>query len=139
VNERGKPHIEVSNAKFGVPIDTVLARRERLADRYDFMFGQERIFPELVKALLAEVPEGSNLLEVGAASGLLTRPLLTRAGTLTALEPSQGMLKRMLESAVANDERLATMQGMVEDLTELAQFDDAVVTFTPRRVWSATS
>jgi hypothetical protein len=116
-----------------VPIEPTIARRDRLADRYDYVFGQERIFPELVSALLAEVPEGTDLLEVGAAAGLLTRPLLTRAGTLTALEPSAGMLMRLLESDVANDERLATMQGMVEDLTERAIFDDAVVTFTPRR------
>jgi len=133
VSERAKPQFEVSNAQFGVPIDSVLARRERLADRYDYIFGQERIFAQLVNALLAEVPQGTSVLEVGAAAGLLTRPLLTRAGTLTALEPSPGMLKRMLESDVANDERLSTINGMVEDLTELAQFDDAVVTFTPRR------
>jgi hypothetical protein len=116
-----------------VPIEPTLARRDRLANRYDYIFGQERVFPELVTALLAAVPQGTNLLEVGAAAGLLTRPLLTRAGTLTALEPSAGMLMRLLESDVANDDRLATMQGMVEDLTDRAIFDDAVVTFTPRR------
>ncbi len=124
---------DTSDARFGVPIETALARRDRLANRYDYIFGQERVFPELVVALLEEIPQGTNLLEVGAAAGLLTRPLLTKAGTLTALEPSAGMLMRLLESDVANDERLATIQGMVEDLTELALFDDAVVTFTPRR------
>lgn len=133
MKDRSRRAPEASNTQFGVPIESVLARRERLADRYDYIFGQERIFPQLVSALLAEVPQGTNVLEVGAAAGLLTRPLLTRAGTLTALEPSAGMLKRMLESDVANDDRLATMQGMVEDLTEAAFFDDAVVTFTPRR------
>lgn len=124
---------ETADAQFGVPIESALARRERLADRYDYVFGQERVFPELVRALLDTVPAGTHMLEVGAAAGLLTRPLLTKAGTLTALEPSPGMLRRMLESDVAMDDRLATMLGMVEDLTELAQFDDAVVTFTPRR------
>lgn len=133
MKDRTRKVPETSDSQFGVPIEPAIARRDRLADRYDYVFGQERIFPELVSALLAEVPEGTDLLEVGAAAGLLTRPLLTRAGTLTALEPSAGMLMRLLESDVANDERLATMQGMVEDLTERAIFDDAVVTFTPRR------
>lgn len=128
-----KKTLELADVRFGVPIEPALARRDRLANRYDYIFGQERVFPELVTALLEAVPEGTNLLEVGAASGLLTRPLLTRAGTLTALEPSAGMLMRLLESDVANDARLATMQGMVEDLTDRAVFDDAVVTFTPRR------
>lgn len=133
MKDRTRRAPESSDARFGVPLDSALARRDRLADRYDYTFGQERVFPELVTALLEVVPQGTNVLEVGAASGLLTRPLLTRVGTLTALEPSLGMLRRLLESDVANDDRLATMQGMVEDLTELALFDDAVVTFTPRR------
>lgn len=118
---------------FGVPLDTALARRERLADRYDYHFGQERIFPDLVDALLEEVPEGSRVLEVGAATGLLTRPLLGRAASLTALEPSEGMLRRLMESDVASDERLTTRQGLVEDLPLEKNYDTAVVTFTPRR------
>jgi hypothetical protein len=133
VKDRTRKIPDTSDARFGVPIESALARRDRLANRYDYIFGQERVFPELVVALLEEIPEGTNLLEVGAAAGLLTRPLLTKAGTLTALEPSAGMLMRLLESDVANDDRLATMQGMVEDLTDRALFDDAVVTFTPRR------
>lgn len=133
MTDKPKKTPDTSDAQFGVPIEPTLARRERLANRYDYIFGQERVFPELVNALLEEVPAGTNLLEVGAAAGLLTRPLLTKAGTLTALEPSAGMLMRLLESDVANNERLATMQGMVEDLTDRAMFDDAVVTFTPRR------
>ncbi len=133
MKDRTRRAPESADAQFGVPIEPMLARRDRLADRYDYIFGQERVFPELVTALLAEVPEGTDVLEVGAAAGLLTRPLLSRVRTLTALEPSAGMLMRLLESDVANDERLATMQGMVEDLTERAIFDDAVVTFTPRR------
>jgi hypothetical protein len=122
-----------ADAQFGVPIESVLARRDRLADRYDYVFGQERVFPHLVEALLEEVPENVHLLEVGAAAGLLTRPLLHRSKSLTALEPSPGMLRRLLESDVRDDPRLGTMLGMVEDLTDAAVFDAAVVTFTPRR------
>ena len=121
------------STQYGVPIESTLARRERLADRYDYDFGQERVFPSLIDALLAEVPFDVDLLEVGAASGLLTRPLLTRARRLTAMEPSQGLLRRLLSSDVAADPRLGTMQGMAEDLSDDARFDVAVVTFTPRR------
>ncbi len=118
---------------FGVPLETALKRRERLADDVTTDFGHERIFPELVDALMAEVPEGVDILEVGAATGLLTRPLLAKSRFLTALEPSEGMLKRLLASDVANAENLTIRQGMVEDLDTSDVYDVAVVTFTPRR------
>jgi hypothetical protein len=116
-----------------VPIDSSLARRERLADRYDIDFGQERVFPELQEALVDEIEEGANVLEVGAATGLLTRPILSKAGSLTALEPSEGMLRRLLASEVAASPNLRIKQGMVEDLLHDETYDMAVVTFTPRR------
>ncbi len=119
--------------QFGVPIDATLQQRERFANRYDYEFGQERIFPELVEALLKEVPEGSRVLEVGAATGLLTGPLLQRAGHLTALEPSEGMLRRLIAKDVAESPRLTVVQGMAEDLLHDVTYDVAVVTFTPRR------
>ena len=133
MKDRTRKPNEASNLQFGVPIESVLARRDRLADRYDYTFGQERIFPELVEALLAAVPHDKHVLEVGAAAGLLTRPLLEISKSLTALEPSEGMLRRLLSSDVRNDPRLGTILGMVEDLTDAAFFDAAVVTFTPRR------
>ncbi len=117
----------------GVPLDSALERRERIAGDHGLDYGHDRVFPELVDALLAEVPEGVDVLEVGAATGLLTRPLLARAGRLTALEPSAGMLRRLLESDVRESPRLFTLQGMVEDLGREESFDVAVVTFTPRR------
>ena len=119
--------------RFGVPIDATLQRRERLANRYDYEFGQERVFPALVEALLGEVPEGARVLEVGAATGLLTGPLLTRAGHLTALEPSEGMLRRLVAKDVAESPNLTVVKGMAEDLLHDLRFDVAVVTFTPRR------
>ena len=119
--------------RFGVPIDATLQQRERLANRYDFEFGQERIFPELVSALLKEVPQGAKVLEVGAATGLLTGPLLERAGHLTALEPSEGMLRRLIAKDVAESPRLTVVKGMAEDLLHDALYEVAVVTFTPRR------
>ncbi len=119
--------------RFGVPIDATLQRRERFANRFDYEFGQERVFPELVDELLSEVPEGARLLEVGAATGLLTEPLLKRAAHLTALEPSAGMLRRLVAKDVAESPNLTVVQGMAEDLLHDAVYDVAVVTFTPRR------
>ena len=124
---------DVDADQFGVPIESALERRERLADMADIQYGQERIFPELVEALLDEIPEGSNVLEVGAATGLLTRPLLGRAGHVTALEPSAGMLRQLLTSDAATSENLSVIRGMVEDLRPESFYEIAVVTFTPRR------
>lgn len=134
-DDRAVPFVPRERApdQFGVPIESALERRERIANMADIHYGQERVFPELVEALLAEVPEGTNVLEVGAATGLLTRPLLGRAGHLTALEPSSGMLRRLIESEVADSERLSVIQGMVEDLRPENFYEVAVVTFTPRQ------
>jgi len=113
-------------------LENALERREHLANQYDVDYGQERVFPALVEALLAEVPEDARVLEVGAATGLLTRPLLTRAGHVTALEPSAGFLRRLLSSEVAHSPHLTVVQGMVEGLLHDLVYDVAVVTFTPR-------
>ena len=133
MTERSRTSSPVVPPEFGVPIESALARRERLANQYDYDFGQERIFLQLVPAVLEEIPEGVEMLEVGAATGLMTAPLLSKARSLTALEPSPGMLRRLVSSDVASDPRLGTMQGMAEDLSPDAMFDVAVVTFTPRR------
>lgn len=117
----------------GVPLESALARRERLADKYGINYGHEKVFPELIEAMLEEIPDGCNLLEVGAATGLLTRPLLLRAGRVTALEPSPGLLRRLVSSDVAESPILTIKQGMVEDLLHDETYDVAVVTFTPRR------
>ena len=132
-NQAGRRQGQSLLDRFGVPIDASLQQRERFANRYDYEFGQERIFPVLVEALLVEVPEGARVLEVGAATGLLTGPLLSRAGMLTALEPSAGMLRRLVAKDVAESPLLTVVQGMAEDLLHDAVYDVAVVTFTPRR------
>ncbi len=124
---------DFGTGRYGVAIDSALARREKLADRYDIEFGKDRVFPRLVDAMLAEVPEGARVIEVGAATGLLTRPLLEKAGHVTALEPSGGMLRRLLASDVSESPHLTIRQGMVEDLLHDERYDVGVVTFTPRR------
>jgi hypothetical protein len=120
-------------ARFGVPYESALRRRERLADNYDYEYGQERVFPELVSALLEEVSGSQHVLEVGAATGLITRPLVHCVGAVTAMEPSEGMLRRLLSSEVAQADNLRTIQGLVEDLPLGVAYDVAIVTFTPRR------
>lgn len=124
---RGRQKLPVS------ALEASLALRERLADKYDIDFGRSRLFPQLIEALIEEVPEGGRLLEVGAATGILTRPLLECSGHVTAMEPSSGLLKHLLASEVAESPRLSIRQGMVEDLLHDDTFDVAVVTFTPRR------
>lgn len=127
------PRVGSDLEHFGVPIETALERRDRLANQYDYEYGVDRVFPGLVDALLEEVPQGARVLEVGAATGLVTPSLLTRSSSLMALEPSQGMLKRLLAKEVADAPNFQVAQGMAEDLLHDLRFDVAVVTFTPRR------
>jgi hypothetical protein len=73
------------------------------------------------------------VLEVGAATGVITRELAPHAAMVTALEISEGMLRLLLCTDVADAENLRVVQGVVEDLPLEIAFDAAVVTFTPRR------
>lgn len=129
----GRRKADLAAHAFGVPIDSALARREQLANMHGIEFGAEQVFDELTEAVVAEVPTGSIVLEVGAATGLMTRPLIRKAGFLTALEPSAGLLRRLLEREIAGIDKLRVVQGMVEDLPAEIAYDLAVVTFTPRR------
>jgi hypothetical protein len=128
-----RPGVGRTYEDLGAQFETAVARRERLADNYDIDFGQERVFPELVDAMLREVPADRKVLEVGAATGLLTRPLLEHSAGVTAMEPSHGLLHRLLTSDVASSPKLRTLPGIVEDLPAAVGYDVAVVTFTPRR------
>ncbi|MDA3937602.1 MAG: class I SAM-dependent methyltransferase [Actinomycetota bacterium] len=130
---KGRSEQDDSLQQHGVPLESVLAQRERFADRYDIDFGKDRVFPDVIEALYDAIPEGANVLEVGAATGLLTRPLLQHVGHLTALEPSAGLLRRLLSADSAESPHLTVKQGMVEDLLHDETYDVAVVTFTPRR------
>lgn len=122
--------------RFGLPYDSAMYERERFAaeDASDIDFGEERIFPELVDALLEEVPPGAVVLEVGAGTGALTRELLARAGGVTAMEPSEDLIGRLASSDWAsNSPTLRAVMGLIEDLPGDVAWDTAVVTFTPRR------
>jgi precorrin-6B methylase 2 len=117
----------------GIPIETAMASRDRIAAEVGLDFGRDLVFPELIDALLMEVPEGSLVLEVGAATGIITGELVPHAGMVTAIEISEGMLQLLLCTDVADAENLRVMQGLVEELPCEIAFDVAVVSFTPRR------
>jgi hypothetical protein len=117
----------------GIPIDSAIANRDRLAAEVGLEFGKDLVFPELIEAILEEVPESSTVLEVGAATGVITRELVPHVAMVTALEISEGMLQLLLCTDVAQAENLRVMQGVVEELPREIAFDVAVVTFTPRR------
>ena len=68
-------------------------------------------FPSSSRRCSTRCPRDARVLEVGAATGLLTGPLLQRAGHLTALEPSEGMLRRLVAKDVAESPRLDRGQG----------------------------
>ncbi len=123
----------------GMPMDTAMANRDRLAAEMGVEFGKDLVFPELIEALLAELPEGGRILEVGAGTGAITRELLPHAGMLTAVEVSEGMLKVLLCTDLADAPNLRLMQGVIEDLPYEVEFDAAVVTFTPRRGHALTA
>ena len=121
--------------RFGLPYDTAMDRRERFAeDTSDVEFGEEKVFPELIDALLDDIPEGVSVLEVGAGTGRITREFLEKAGTVTAMEPSIGLLRRLASSDWASiSPTLRAVMGLIEDLPGDVAHDTALVTFTPRR------
>jgi SAM-dependent methyltransferase len=121
--------------RFGLPYDTAITQRERFAEsRADIDFGEEMVFPELIDALLEEIPPDTPVLEVGAGTGKITRELLERTPTVTAMEPSQALIERLASSEWASSSpTLRAVMGLVEDLPGDVAYDTAVVTFTPRR------
>lgn len=123
----------------GIPLDTAMSTRDRLAEEVGADFGRDLVFPELVKAMLEEVPVGASVVEIGAATGVLTRELVDHAGMVTAIDISEGMLRTLLSMPFAEADNLRVMQGLAEDLPPEVSFDTAVVTFTPRRGHALTN
>jgi hypothetical protein len=117
----------------GVPLDTAIANRDRLARQVGRDFARELVFPELVAAILEELPVGACVLEVGAATGAITREIIGHLSMVTAIDISDGMLQLLLSSDFAKAANLRVMQGVAEDLPLEVTFDAALVTFTPRR------
>lgn len=127
--------VEEQLYRFGLPYETAIDQRERFAETHaDQEFGEEKVFPQLIDALLEEVPPDVPVLEVGAGTGVLTRELIARAGSVTAVEPSRGLIERLASSTWASSSpTLRAVMGLIEDLPGDVAWDTAVVTFTPRR------
>jgi hypothetical protein len=125
--------VAVVPPEFVAPVESASDRRDQLANQYDYEFGRERVFLELIAALVAEIPDNVEMLQCGSAAGHVTGLLLSKAKKLTAMEPTAGTLCRLLSSDVAADSRLCTIEGTAEDLDPDAMFDVAVVAFTVRR------
>ena len=117
----------------GVPLDTATANRDRLARQVGRDFGRDLVFPELVAAILDELPDAAAVLEVGAAAGAITCQILPHLSMVTAIDISDGMLQLLMSCDFAGAENLRVMQGVAEDLPLEVTFDAALVTFTPRR------
>ncbi|MCL2332740.1 MAG: hypothetical protein FWC54_04565 [Actinomycetia bacterium] len=111
-----------------------MLRRDRAASHEGANFGIRHVFKELAERILAEIKPGQNVLEVDAATGILTRLLLARGAQVTALEPSSLFVTKWLRAI--EDERLTVVEGFTEDLPESATgepFDLAIVSFPARR------
>lgn len=117
----------------GMPIEAAMTRRDRLAAERGRDFGKERVWPELLEAALEELPEGRRVLEVDAGAGLVTRALLGKAASVTAVEASRALARRVRGLAAPAGVELEVREGLIEDLPRAVEHDVAVVSFTPRR------
>ena len=116
-----------------MPLETATSNRDRLARQVGRDFGRDMVFPELIAAILEELPDDASILEVGAATGAVTCEILPHLAMVTAIDISDGMLQLLLSCDFARADNLRVMQGVAEDLPLEVTFDAALVTFTPRR------
>jgi len=124
--------LQLLDARFGATLDSLMLRRDRAASHEGANFGVRHVFKELAERILAEVKPGQRVLEVDAATGILTRLLLARGAHVTALEPSTLFAEQFLRAI--DDERLDVVEGFTEDLPpQEAPFDLAIVSFPARR------
>ncbi|MCL2324019.1 MAG: hypothetical protein FWC48_00360 [Actinomycetia bacterium] len=126
--------IPLPDPRFGADFDNLMLRRDRAASHEGANFGSRRMFKELAERVLGEVKPGYRVLEVDAATGILTRLLLARGAEVTALEPSSVFVKKFLRAI--DDEHLQVFTGFTEDLPTQPEdqlFDLAVVSFPSRR------
>lgn len=122
------------DARFGATLESLLARRERAAMHEGVGFGKDVLSRELLGGLMRHIGPEATVLEVDAGPGHLTRALVTRGATVTALEPSPLFvrdLRGVQESVEAG--RLTVVEGFTEALGKGAHFDSALVSFPARR------
>ena len=131
--------------QFGTTFESLMERRERVATSEGVSFGASKMFPELARRIMMQLPQSAEpkdykarILEVDAGAGLFTRVLLNKGYAVTAIEPTPMLLRHLKK---INNEHLEVEQGFVEELFfsdlqiggESAPFDAAVVSFPARR------
>jgi hypothetical protein len=119
------------DARFGSTLDSLMLRRDRAAQHEGSHFGTNHVFKELGERVLMEVAPNMRVLEVDAATGVLTRLLLARGASVTALEPSGVFVKNFLNTI--EDSRLTVVEGFTEELDKDESFDLALISFPSRR------
>lgn len=122
------------DARFGATLESLLDRRERVAVHEGVSYGKDLLSRELLSGLMRHIAPQSSVLEVDAGPGHLTKALLSRQVTVTALEPSPLFvrdLQALQESAGV--EKLAVVTGFTEALPPDSHFDSALISFPARR------
>ena len=126
------PSAQLPDSRFGTTLDSLMLRRDRAASHEGTNFGSRRMFKELAERVLSEIKPGQSVLEVDAATGILTRLLLARGAEVTALEPSSIFVEKFLRPI--DDEHLCVVEGFIEDLPQREKpFDLAIISFPARR------
>jgi 2-polyprenyl-3-methyl-5-hydroxy-6-metoxy-1,4-benzoquinol methylase len=114
-----------------LPTDSVPEYYDRVGAAYDTLRGKRRYLQRVgqreLEFVLRNVPEKSNILEIGPGTGFFTRHLVEVANDVVALDISQVMLDVLRERIPAKN--LTLHQMGVEDLPSLSrygQFDSVV-------------
>jgi SAM-dependent methyltransferase len=96
---------------------------------YDIVLSEFTPYQNLLQEVLKGIPSGARrVLEIGAGTGNVTRLLLQRDYSVTALENNPTMLEKMSEKKLASTGRLTIIVDSVEnvDLSEERAFDAVV-------------
>jgi SAM-dependent methyltransferase len=73
------------------------------------------------------LPEGGSVLDVGCGAGASSLPLAGRAGRLSGVDGSEGMLEAFRERVEASGIECTTVQGTWPDVADAAPIADVVV------------
>ncbi|HEY7282537.1 MAG TPA: methyltransferase domain-containing protein [Actinomycetota bacterium] len=110
---------QAPESPWGFPVEPFRRRAERSADEA----------PTSVSARLAReaLPDGGSVLDVGSGAGAASLALSSKAGTLTAFDPSERMLAAFDELAAAAGVQHRAVRGSWPEDAGLAEPADVVV------------